>query len=96
MQGHPEAPCLREKHADAILREIGLVPTHHESCLYSGLIEGHHVLFMRQVDDFAVTVPNERIGRILFGMIDERLTFPLKQMGLINLFNGLDIEQTQD
>ncbi len=29
-------------------------------------------------------------------MIDDLLTFPMKQMGLINLFNGLDIEQTHD
>ncbi len=29
---------LWEKHADAILRKIGLIPTVHEPCLYSGLI----------------------------------------------------------
>jgi hypothetical protein len=40
MQGHPELPCLWEKHADAILRKIGLVPTVHEPCLYFGLING--------------------------------------------------------
>jgi hypothetical protein len=34
MQGHPESPRLWEKHADAILREIGLEPTTHEPCLY--------------------------------------------------------------
>ena len=96
MQGHPEAPRLWEKHADSILRDIGLTPTHHQPCLYSGLIDGQRVLFMRQVDDFAVAVPNERIGRILFDLIDERLTFPLKRMGLIDLFNGLDIKQTRD
>ncbi len=36
MQGHPESPRLWEKHADKILREIGLTPTVHEPCLYSG------------------------------------------------------------
>ncbi len=30
MQGHPESQRLWEKHVDAILREIGLVPTTHE------------------------------------------------------------------
>ncbi len=40
MQGHPESPCLWEKHADAILHKIGLVPTVHEPYLYSGLIDG--------------------------------------------------------
>jgi hypothetical protein len=29
MQGHPESPRLWEKHADLILREIGLTPTVH-------------------------------------------------------------------
>ena len=40
MQGHPESPRLWEKHADAILRELGLTPTIHEPCLYSGIING--------------------------------------------------------
>ena len=40
MQGHPESPRLWEKHADVILRECGLVPTVHEPCLYSGMING--------------------------------------------------------
>ena len=34
MQGHPESPCLWEKHANSILRELGLKPTVHELCLY--------------------------------------------------------------
>jgi hypothetical protein len=38
MQGHPESPCLWEKHPDAILRELSLTPTVHEPCLYSGTI----------------------------------------------------------
>ncbi len=38
MQGHPESPCLWEKHADKILCEIGLTPTVHEPCHYSGII----------------------------------------------------------
>ena len=96
MQGHPESPRLWEKHADRILREIGLTPTIHEPCLYSGTIEGERVIFKRQVDDFAVAAPSERIANILFDMIDERITFPLKRMGLVDMFNGMDILQTRD
>jgi hypothetical protein len=40
MQGHPESLCLWEKHADSILHDIGLTPTVHELCLYSGMVEG--------------------------------------------------------
>ncbi len=46
MQGHPESPRLWEKHADKILREIGLTPTVHKPYLYSGNINGQQVLFM--------------------------------------------------
>ena len=96
MQGHPEAPRFWEKHADAILRACGLTPTIHEPCLYSGIIDGERVLFMRQVDDFALAVPSKRIANILFDMIDEHITFPMKRMGLVHLFNGMDIDQTED
>ncbi len=95
MQGHPELPQLWERHIDRIQRELGLTPTTHEPCLYSGLIYGQRVLFMRQVDDFAVAAPSKSIVNILFDMIDYRLTFLLKRMGLVTLFNGLDIIQRQ-
>jgi hypothetical protein len=50
MQGHPELPRLWEKHVDAILEELGLTPTIHEPCLYSGIIDGKRIIFMRQED----------------------------------------------
>ena len=48
------------------------------------------------MDDFAVAAPSERIANILFDMIDEEITFPMKRMGLVTLFNGLDITQTRE
>ena len=59
MQGHPESPRLWERHVDKIIRDIGFTPTTHEPCLYSGIIGGQRVLFMRQVDDFAIAAPSE-------------------------------------
>ena len=47
MQGHPESPRLWEKHADSILQDLGLKPTVHEPCLYSGTIEGKRVIFKK-------------------------------------------------
>ena len=91
MKGHPESPRLWERHVDKILGDLGLTPTTHKPCLHSGLIHGQRILFMRQVDDFAVAAPSESIANMLFDMIDDRLTFPLKRMGLVTLFNGLDI-----
>ena len=95
MQGHPEAPRLWEKHADKILRAIGLVPTTHEPCLYSGLINGSRVLLLRQVDDFAVATVSEQVASTVFDLNDEHLTIPLKRLGLVSLFNGIDVTQTQ-
>ena len=47
---------------------------------------------MRQVDDFAIAAPSESV----FDMIDNKLKFPLKRMGLVTLFNGMDVTQTAD
>ena len=53
MQGHPEAPRLWKKHIHKILRDLGLTPTIHEPCMYSGMSDNERVLFMRQVDNFS-------------------------------------------
>ena len=74
MQGHPESPRLWEKHADSILRELGLTPTVHKPCLYSGMINGKRVIFKRQVDDFAIAAPDAKTANILLDMLDEKLT----------------------
>ena len=91
MQGHPESPRLWEKHADAIIRECGLVPTVNEPCLYSGMVDGQRVLFKRQVDDFAVAAPIERTAMILLDMIDDKLTIPMKRQGYLDMYNGIDV-----
>jgi hypothetical protein len=95
MQGHPEAPRLWVKPADKILCTIGLTPTTHEPCLYSGLINGHRILLLRQVDDFSLATPSESTANTVFDLIEEHLTIPLKRLGLITLFNGLDVDQTE-
>lgn len=95
MQGHPESPRLWEKHIDKILRKIGLTPTTHEPCLYSGVLLGERVLLMRQVDDFAVASPSSKLADHLFDLIDECLSIPMRRQGLVSLYNGLDILQTK-
>jgi KUP system potassium uptake protein len=96
MQGHPESPRLWEKHADAILRDIGLTPTTHEPCLYSGTIAGQRVIFKRQVDNFAIATATEKTANILLDLIDDALSIPLKRQGLLDMFNGINVTQTQD
>jgi hypothetical protein len=96
MQGHPELPPLWQKHANAILRKLGLTPTIHEPCLYFGIIAGQHVVFMRQVDNFAIVAPNKKTSDILPDLIDEKLSIPLKRQGLLNMFNSINVFQMQD
>jgi hypothetical protein len=80
MQGHPESPRLWEKHAGSILRELGLTPTLHEPCLYSGTINGVRIIFMCQVDDFAIAAPDQRTADILLDMLDDKLSMPVKEL----------------
>jgi hypothetical protein len=95
MQGHPESPRLWEKHANAILHDIGLTPTVHEPCLYSGVINGKRIVFMRQVDNFAIGAPDQHTADILLDLLDEHLTMPIKRQGLLDMFNGFDVAQTK-
>ena len=95
MQGHPESPRLWEKHADAILRELGLTPTIHEPCLYSGVITGNRIIFMRQVDDFAIAAPDAHTADVLLDMLDDKLSIPIKRRGHLDMYNGVDILQTR-
>jgi hypothetical protein len=94
MQGHPESPRLWEKHADAILQELGLTPMTHEPCLYSGIIDGKCIIFMRQVDDFAIAAPDARIADILLDMLDDKISIPLKRQGHLDMYNGVNVLQT--
>jgi hypothetical protein len=48
------------------------------------------------VDDFAIAAPDEKTADILLDLIDDQLTIPLKRQGLLDMFNGVDVVQTQD
>jgi hypothetical protein len=96
MQGHPESPQLWEKHADAILPDVGLTPTVHKPCLYLGIIEGKHVIFKRQVDDFAIAAPDEHTANILFNMIDDELQIPMKFQGYLDMYNRVDVKHKKN
>jgi hypothetical protein len=97
MQGHPESPRLWEKHADAILQDIGLNPMVHETCLYTGMINNNRrVIFMRQVDDFAIAAPDAITADILMDMLDDKMSIPIKCQGHLDMYNGVDVHQTRD
>jgi hypothetical protein len=91
MQGHPESPRLWEKHTDKILHEIGLTPTVHEPCLYSDTFNNQPVLFMQQVNNFAIAAPDAKTLDMLMDLIDKKLSIPIKRQGYLDMYNGVDM-----
>ena len=96
IQGHPESPRLWEKHIDHILKDLEMKPTTHEPCLYSGIVEQHRIIFLRQVDDFAAAAKQKQYAERLIQLINNKLQINIKLLGTITRFNGMDIHQTQN
>jgi hypothetical protein len=88
MQGYP-------KSTETILCTLGLLPTIHKPCLYSGTITSKQIVLKQQVDDFAITAPNQRMANILLCILDDKLTMPIKCQGLLDMFNGINVIQTK-
>lgn len=95
LQGHPEAPRQWALHIDSILRLLGFRPTTHAPCLYRGNFRGIDVLFLRQVDDFAIATSDEHIFHHVCDLIDSHLHQPMKRFGLLHHYNGINILQTR-
>ena len=97
LQGHPEAPRLWEHHINHILTEnLKFTPTTHEPCLYvKGDSPESNILFLRQVDDFAVAARTISQAREVITRIGENLIVPLNDLGQIQKFNGVNILQTK-
>ncbi len=79
-----------------ILGDLGLTPTTHEPCLYSGTIAVKWVIFKCQVDNFAIAAPDEKTADILLDLVNDQLSIPLKRQGLLGIFNGIEVTQTRD
>lgn len=75
---------------------VGLQPCKHESCLYHGFVEGKQVLFLRQVDDFAVAREDVNISDKVIDIISSKLSVPMKKLGVVERYNGVGIQQTKD
>jgi len=95
IQGYPESPHLWEKHIDKILHNITFQSTRHEPCLYWATINGRMVLFLRQVDDFAITARDAMTVNGIIEQINVHLRMPMKNLGIITRFNWLDVEKTR-
>ena len=96
LQGHPESPRLWATMIHGILTGPSLLFTSasHEPCLYQGTFDAVPIYLLRQVDDFAIAAPSETIANTIFAKIQLGLKQPLKLLGLLTMFNGLDVVQS--
>ena len=99
LQGHPESPRLWAELIDGIIQQLNLKPCTHEKCLYyteNYNNTGKRVLFLRQVDDFAIACQDTTLARQVIQDINSKMTIDVKILGLISRFNGVDIDQTRE
>ena len=95
IQCHPESPRLWQEFIDDILISmLGFTPTTHEKCLDHKIIKNDTVYILRQVDDIAVVADTEATGTKIIHDINKFLKSKIKVDGITNLFNGIDITQT--
>jgi hypothetical protein len=97
LQGHPESPRLWAILIDKIICRLNLQPCHHEPCLYyTTNYKGTNktVMFLRQVDDFAVACEDAKLSKQVIQDINDEMTIDVKELGQIDRFNGIDVEQT--
>lgn len=97
LQGHPESARLWSKLIDKIIKTLGLTPCTHESNLYycSNYNKlNTSILLLRQVDDFAIACDNKEIAHQVTKQINSKLTCKIKELGITQQFNGVDITQT--
>ena len=95
LQGHPESPRLWEKHIDGILKKLHFKPTTHDPCLYHANINNKRILFLRQVDDFSIAAKDPQDAHAIIAQINAELSIPVKDQGLVEWYNGVDVDQTK-
>ena len=99
LQGHPESARLWAKLIDKVIRHLNLQPCTHEPCLYftrNYNNTGKTVLFLRQVDDFAIACQDRDLAKQVIHDINSKMTIDVKELGQIHRYNGVDVEQTRD
>ena len=96
LKGHPDAPHQWFYHIDNILQTYQFIPTAHAPCIYRATINKENVIFLCQVDDFAMATNNEQLYTQICNSLDTNfLVLPMKRQGLLTHNDGLDIVQTR-
>ena len=99
LQGHLESPRLWAELIDRIIKNLNLKPCTHEKCLYfteNYNNTGKRVIFLRQVDDFAIACEDRATAKQVIQDINSKMTIDVKDLGVVSCFNGVDVLQTQE
>jgi hypothetical protein len=99
LQGHPESARLWALLIDKIIQHLKLQPCTHEPCLYytdNYNDTGRKVLLIRQVDDFAISCQDTKTALDVIEKINSKMTIVVKQLGMIDRFNGVNVLQMQN
>ena len=64
--------------------------------VYTGQHNGQEVMFLRQVDDFAIVAATEETAKAIIKTIDQYMTIQIKDLGTLTRYNGVDVMQTRD
>ena len=79
---------------NTVIARHGFKPTVHERSLYQGTYKGHRMLICRQVDDMAIGCVDADAIRDLVRTICHEDGIDLRDKGLLDSFNGVDVAQT--
>ena len=76
---------------------MGFKPTCHEKCLYvKKAKDGSSIYLLRQVDDVAIASTDKTTAENVIKTIGSYMKSPIKHEGLIEIFNGINVDQTRD
>jgi hypothetical protein len=78
-----------------VLIALDFTPTTHAPCLYQGTFNNEYVLFLRQVDDFAVGCRSESPYIKFCDALDKHWQVPMTRYGMMKHFNGIDVSQSR-
>ena len=99
LQGHPESPRLWATLINNIITKLNLKPcTHEPNLYYTDNYNGTNkrVLFLRQVDDFAIACEDRTTAATVINDINSKMSIDVKELGMIERFNGVDVEQRRE
>ena len=99
LQGHPESPRLWATLIDTLLKKLNLQQCTHEPNLYftdNYKNTGKRVLFLRQVDDFAIACQDTSLANQVIEDINSKMKIEIKHLDHIERFNGVDIDQRKE